>query len=1151
MTKVSTCSQTGCTETLHPLCQSQWEESRDIHFECAEELIGDYCYLHHPKMCDIGLSAMIGGGGDDDDAHDDDDDKGDINNNDDDDDKGDINNNDDDDDSDSDSVKLWDNLYKKKKFVSTRVATKAKPTKAAGDKLTKAAAAKATKAAKAKATKATKVKETKATKVMKKASTAKAKSDKAKKKTTATATATSTTSSAAATTSTQCDWENSPEGCCSPLGLLPINCQYVGCNRLVHHLCQIHFETSHHFEENNIGTYCTQHSPAFMEYTERRNEESFQRDTAIALAVCEEINLCDLDTVLFGNPDTVETVDDGAIDAINDEFANITRQPYLSDDAIDDDSEYYGDSDDCGSEAELHDTATEFDSEGPTIDDYYGVAGTKTVIRGQGHVVLGPADWDPPAPPVGWEYNPPDGVPSEENTDNPGKWNMYSYAPKMNKGNYEGHFTPAGATVLPEDSDGIRETNGWKFHYDGWKMDEFDKSVYVRDDAQFGNLKPKSRAGYLDADTLRKHGLSSERMKDDPLFFFQLLFPINDPSNSGIEDDNRMPYFTHASMCTNIYAAARGGGSGVGHDWANANVVELVNWTGIPIYNGALDGHGGSINARWDKSDARFDPIISASMTKTRFRDIKRNFKLNNNYLQTKAKGDVGYDPCTKFDMPYRVLIHNMNNVTGQADLDNTLDESTWGFGGYMGDVGGKLIGKPVDRGGQIAMIYDINRRYPRGYVHRHKCHERVAPFKSVGQSEVVMLVDQLDRLITGNGMPPTTTLMHPTNGIETVYQMKTIYTKPPHIVCDNLFVSDAILDFMGAKGYGITGTVARNRIPAEVKPYTHHGKVDAKLQRCRAMRFENPIVAIKQCEATEEGKAYFKSLVSFQSTGGTNIMGVNNLPSVKLYVHKRKRGNRVWGIEQNEARETYLRHYYGLDSADHMVKNTGNQFISRKYWHAPYRHVITLGIIAAYDMYIECCEGNLDASWMVEDKLRMKFRAFRLLLAKQMLQYNPSKGMYPGDDKLRAFTQKHKKRRSSGDNDGVSKKVKMGKNNEVTEVTYESFKQAIYAGRLCTTLEGLQEHFNSVVRTTNSETCEVCGKKTIWRCNLCNKSICTIEKRKWNGVKCMFTYHNPEFFGLARSECHEPKEWEAPTPQVKEKNGRMIKRWMSNFKSE
>ena len=97
-------------------------------------------------------------------------------------------------------------------------------------------------------------------------------------------------------------------------------------------------------------------------------------------------------------------------------------------------------------------------------------------------------------------------------------------------------------------------------------------------------------------------------------------------------------------------------------------------------------------------------------------------------------------------------------------------------------------------------------------------------------------------------------------------------------------------------------------------------------------MRYENPVVAIQQCQAMDGKKAYTKTFVSFQSTGGTNIIGVNNLPSVKLYVGQKERGRkkdgskRVYGIKQNEARETYLGHYYGLDNADHMIKNTGNR---------------------------------------------------------------------------------------------------------------------------------------------------------------------------------------------------------------------------------
>jgi hypothetical protein len=238
----------------------------------------------------------------------------------------------------------------------------------------------------------------------------------------------------------------------------------------------------------------------------------------------------------------------------------------------------------------------------------------------------------------------------------------------------------------------------------------------VRDDAVCGKLKPSSRQGSLDGDILRKHGLTAERMMNDPLFFYQLLFPFCVPSKSGIVDDDRMPYFSLATICTNVYAVSQGGGSGVGHEWRSASVAELVKWTGVPIRNGALDGKPGTLNARWDRKDPRFDPYIDNCMTKSRWKILKRYFKLNNNLQDHKHKGDASFDPCTKYDSVFKALVHNMNYVTKMADLDATIDKSTWGFGGYMADCGGRLINKPVLRGKfihhLIVMVVIINLQY-------------------------------------------------------------------------------------------------------------------------------------------------------------------------------------------------------------------------------------------------------------------------------------------------------------------------------------------------------------------------------------------------------------------------------------------------------
>ncbi len=50
----------------------------------------------------------------------------------------------------------------------------------------------------------------------------------------------------------------------------------------------------------------------------------------------------------------------------------------------------------------------------------------------------------------------------------------------------------------------------------------------------------------------------------------------------------------------------------------------------------------------------------------------------------------------------------------------------------------------------------------------------------------------------------------------------------------------------------------------------------------------------------------------------------------------------------------------YSIDNLDHMIKNASNWYIMWKYRHAPYLHAKSIRIIAAYDMYIECCDGLL-----------------------------------------------------------------------------------------------------------------------------------------------------------------------------------------------
>ncbi len=92
-----------------------------------------------------------------------------------------------------------------------------------------------------------------------------------------------------------------------------------------------------------------------------------------------------------------------------------------------------------------------------------------------------------------------------------------------------------------------------------------------------------------------------------------------------------------------------------------------------------------------------------------------------------------------------------MNYFTLRADLDGTIDETTWGFGGFSGECGGQLMNKPVPKGGQVVMLLDINCHYPQAYEHRHALHPPHAKFSCKGPAEMFRLVNKIDHLIDGN----------------------------------------------------------------------------------------------------------------------------------------------------------------------------------------------------------------------------------------------------------------------------------------------------------------------------------------------------------------------------------------------------------------
>jgi hypothetical protein len=57
----------------------------------------------------------------------------------------------------------------------------------------------------------------------------------------------------------------------------------------------------------------------------------------------------------------------------------------------------------------------------------------------------------------------------------------------------------------------------------------------------------------------------------------------------------------------------------------------------------------------------------------------------------------------------------------------------------------------------------------------------------------------------------------------------------------------------------------------------------------------------------------------------------------------------RTWGIEMNEAQETYLKNYSAFDKIDQMLLHWDLSYRSWRWWHAPTRHAKVIAMSMAY----------------------------------------------------------------------------------------------------------------------------------------------------------------------------------------------------------
>ena len=250
------------------------------------------------------------------------------------------------------------------------------------------------------------------------------------------------------------------------------------------------------------------------------------------------------------------------------------------------------------------------------------------------------------------------------------------------------------------------------FFYNGWNgTDDCADYEPVRDGAKIENLFPECRKGSLDEEVLKKLGMKKKIMEDDDfLFFYQLLFPMCNTEKSGVCDDPRMSFYSEVKKWTSIYASDIGLSGSYGHAFAEVKIPELVRHDGCLVRDGVRGGSSGAIHRRW-LPGADYDDDIFDSMKYGRWIQIKRVKKLCNNDRAPK-RGDDNYDPAYKFDYIWKTLIHNVNALTKEADLDQCIDETSWATAspGEKGSgITGRIQNKPgVNKGGQTVVMSDV-----------------------------------------------------------------------------------------------------------------------------------------------------------------------------------------------------------------------------------------------------------------------------------------------------------------------------------------------------------------------------------------------------------------------------------------------------------
>jgi hypothetical protein len=335
----------------------------------------------------------------------------------------------------------------------------------------------------------------------------------------------------------------------------------------------------------------------------------------------------------------------------------------------------------------------------------------------------------------------------------------------------------------------------------------------------------------------------------DALFFYQLLLPFHDTKRT-VAGDPRVPFYQEVAKWSLVYAVTELNlvTSGYGTYSRAATSFEFLHWDGLIVMDGVLGGSAGAFFRRFDKSDTGFSPHISEVFTKERWHQIKRVYRLCDNKDAPK-RGTEGYNPAYKYHYLYDTAIQNLNSITAKADDDQCIDETTFPFNGF-GEPGaalvGKIMNKPgVTKGAQLVLCTDVNRIWPRAFIHRHNKHPKLCSMQ--GPNEIRLLHTELKKL-TGTGTS------------------RNIFKDPKtlFLTCDNFFSGAQTTEYVAEEGFGCCFTTRRDCLPKEIPSmYLQKETTGSKAAdfRPRAVRFEKPIIVTKEVGDTT------LQLVSFQST--------------------------------------------------------------------------------------------------------------------------------------------------------------------------------------------------------------------------------------------------------------------------------------------